>query len=201
MIQAIGGRDLWTTHPTLELEYRVWLVNPHAQRATEIAWRDLTTPTQHILVRGDSVTRVTALTSSGAWRSRNGVVQRVSEPQVRQMHMFWYRDFYTLLRRFAESDRDLYISSAEDRRFIVHSDKHGELGWFEIASDGAPVRWGTLDEGQPLVYVYGPMRQFGAIRFPAWGANLDGTWRFEYARISLHREPIAPALLAPPNGG
>lgn len=197
MLEAVGGRRPWAEGRTLHLVYRAWLTQPRAQMITERAWRDLWEPNQRIELHGDSVSVTSVMTAEGGWRTRNGRRAENAELLVRD-RVYWWRDYYTLFHRFAVRDPDLSITTAGENRVVVHSDRQGEIGWFEIASDGAPVRWGTLDGGEPLVYVYGPLRDFGRIRFPAWGANLDGTWRFEYAAVSLTPDPIASALLAPP---
>lgn len=61
------------------------------------------------------------------------------------------------------------------------------------------MKWGAISEGEPLEYVYGPLQDFGPIRFPAWGAAVDGTWRFEYAAVALDAQAIPAAKLQRPH--
>jgi hypothetical protein len=198
MLAALGGREVWALSRTLVLEYHGWVVTPRAAADTEVAWRDLREPNQRIEHRAGGAWRASAFTPRGGWRHRGGVVQPMSELAHRTALSFWPRDFYTLLRRFAVNDPDLFVTMLPPIRVVVSSVAQGELGWFEIASDGAIVRWGTLDEGEALEYVYGPMQSFGRVRFPAWGASLDGRWRFAYGRVELSADPVPDSLLVQP---
>ena len=195
MLEAIGGREAWSSGRTLELTYRGWWPDRPGE-VLERAWRDLADANQRIEIEADTVDVVYVLTADQGWTSRNDSTRILGEDTLREHRAFWPRDFYTLLRRLARSDPDLWVSSAGEQRIAVYSERQGEIGWFEIASGGGIVRWGTVDRGEPLEYVYGPMRDFGPLRFPAWGASLDGSWRFEYERVALSGGPIPSELLA-----
>jgi hypothetical protein len=198
MLAAVGGRELWAGARTLFLEYRGHVLTPRALVDTELAWRDLREPNERIDHQGDGITRARAFTTSSGWRSQGGATRTLTPLEHERMLAFWPRDFYTLFRRFALADPDLHVFWVTPGRVIVHSARQGEIGWFEIDSNGAPIRWGTLDDGIALEYVYGPLRSFGRVRFPAWGARLDGGWRWEYARVELSPSAIPDSLLARP---
>lgn len=200
MLAATGGRDLWVQAHSMHLTYVGQVVTPRAVTDTEVAWRDLRQPNERIEHRGDGIDRVGVFTPSFGWRVRQGSYRPMTELEHDFALTFWARDFYTLLRRFAIRDPDLYVRSVPGQplRVVVHSRSQGEVGWWEIATDGAIIRWGTVYAGAPLEYVYGPMRSFGRVSFPAWGARLDGGWRFEYTQVELHPTPIPESLLRPP---
>lgn len=198
MLAATGGRELWAASRTLHLEYRARIVRPRAADDVEVAWRDLREPNERIEHRGEVAPRAGGFTLAGGWRTRDGVTRPMTELEHQRAVTFWPRDFYTLFRRFAVADPDLHVIELTPGRIIVQSARQGEIGWFEVASDGAPIRWGTLDDGVMLVYVYGPMRSFGRVRYPTWGARLDGLWRWEYTRVELDSAAIPASLLAPP---
>lgn len=202
MIEAVGGRELWTESRTLELDYRARAKGVDGV-VVERAWRDLTRAEQRIEIERAGNDLVVVLTETAGWRARGDSVTAMPHDAVAQHRLFWPKDYYTLIRRFAVEDPDLWVEYVEDRaRVVVFSETHGELGWWEVASDGAIERWGTVNMGEPLEYVYGPMRDFGGgLRFPAWGASLDGGWRFEYTRAVLSPEAMDRSLLARPVGG
>jgi hypothetical protein len=198
MLAATGGREVWAGARTLRMEYRGRVVTPRALEDREVAWRDLREPNERLEHHGRGVARASAFTPTGGWRTRSGVTRAMTALEHERMLGFWPRDFYTLFHRFAVADPDLHVIALGPGKVVVHSARQGEVGWFEIDSEGAPVRWGTLDDGAPLEYVYGPLRSFGRVRFPAWGARLDGGWRWEYSVVELDAAPIPDSLLRMP---
>ena len=197
MLEAIGGAEAWASGRTLELTYRGWWTDRPGD-VIERAWRDLAHPNQRIEIEAASVDVAVVLTADQGWRTRNDSTTTLGDDVLREHRGFWPKGLLHPSAPLARSDPDLWVSSGGEQRVVVHSERQGEIGWFEIASDGGIVRWGTVDRGEPLEYVYGPMRDFGPLRFPAWGASLDGSWRFEYERVVLSDAPIPGALLAVP---
>jgi hypothetical protein len=197
MLAATGGKKAWAAARSIQIEYHGWRVSPQALQVTERAWQDLRQPNQRFEWKGAGLDVVAVLTPARGGRVRAGVFQALSEQEHRNELNFWPRDFYTLFYRFAVGDPDLYVQMRAPK-VVVRSNTQGELGWFEIDSAGAPVRWGTLNGGAPLEYVYGPLKSFGTVRFPAWGADLTGRWRFDYAKVELSAEALPDTLLALP---
>lgn len=199
MIEALGGAELWVAARTLELDYRARSKSVEGV-VVERAWRDLTRPEQRIEIEHSEAEFAVVATETNGWRIEDGRATEWDRDAVARHRIFWPKDFYTLLRRLAVGDPDLWVEQfGEDEPVIVFSESMGELGWWDIADDGDIERWGTVDQGEPLAYVYGPIRDFGdGLRLPAWGASLDGSWRFEYTRAALRATGIDPLQLTPP---
>jgi len=196
MLEAFGGAEAWAEARTLYLEYRVQRTEPD-EDLTERAWRDLQRPNQRIEMQSPSAPFVWVFSEGGGWVERDGATRELSDAGRLSALGFWPYDFYTMLHRFAAADPHLVLSLETPRRVRVRSGIGEDLGWWEIDSRGALLRWGAMSDGEPLEYVYGPIRSFGAINFPAWGAATDGSWRFDYTTVTVSPAPIDPALLDP----
>ncbi len=198
MLERLGGRAAWAGARTLQLEYRVWRTDPD-ESLTELAWRDLRKPNQRIELTNSSQPVVWAFTPSGGWAHRRGEVVSIPPERHAEALEFWPYDFYTIIRLFAVGDPRINLEFSEPRRVVVKSSAGADWGWWEIDATGQPLKWGATSGDEVLEYVYGPVRPFGPIAFPAWGSSVDGTWRFEYASVSLSDEAIAPSLLKKPD--
>lgn len=183
---------------TLYLEYRGWrtdLDGPLMERA----WRDLREPNQRIELTGPSLEVKWAFTRQSGWAKRKAGVTPISAELHAGALADWPFDFYTIIRRFAVADQRFALEFIAPLRVLVKSAAGADWGWWEIDADGALLRWGaTFADGETVEYVYGPIRDYGGVRFPAWGAATDGAWRFEYAEVRLSPEPIAAELLTAP---
>ena len=197
MLERLGGRDAWVRMRTLHLKYHVWRTDPD-EKLVERAWRDLKEPNQRIELDSPSAPVTWAFTAGYGWVMRDGAVKDISSAGHASAVEFWPFDFYTMIRRFADADPALVLRFEAPRRIRVESGSGADLGWWEVDSTGALLKWGSVSDGETLEYVYGPLRAFGEINFPAWGAAVDGSWRFEYADVSVSPMPIPAALLDRP---
>ncbi|MGE0046437.1 MAG: hypothetical protein AB7J28_06555 [Hyphomonadaceae bacterium] len=197
MFERFGGRDVWASARTIHVEYNVWRTEPD-EHLIERAWRDMRTPNQRIEMQSPSAPFVWAFTPESAWVERGGVARAISAENHANALGFWPYDFYTMLHRLAAGDEEIELAFEAPRRVLARSRAGADWGWWEIDANGALLRWGAPDGDDTLEYVYGPVRRFGPIAFPTWGAATNGSWRFEYARIELSDEPIDAALLAQP---
>jgi hypothetical protein len=197
MLERMGGREIWARTRSLHLEYRVWRTDPD-ETMTERAWRDLQEPNQRIEFDSPSEPVTWAFTPRSGWVSREGTVKEISAAGHASAVGFWPADFYTMIHRLAVADPGVVLAFVPPRRVRVDSAEGVELGWWEIDSSGQLLKWGSVSDGEQLEYVYGPLKTFGEISFPAWGSAVDGSWRFEYANVSVDPAPIPAPLLDRP---
>lgn len=202
MILALGGHEIWGRARSMQLRYQgvMQFAAPVGSKDdVETAWRDLQEPNERIEHKAEGIARLRIMTTKGTWRVRDGTLSTLPPQQHAAAQLFWRRDFYTMLRRLAAHDAGLVLRLEKPNRVAVASPAGESLGWFEIDERGLLMKWGTSDDdGSALEYVYGPLGQYGPIRFPRWVASVDGRWRADYAHVSLSEQPLDPPLLTPP---
>lgn len=197
MLEQFGGARAWADARTLYLEYRGWRTDPD-EPLIEKAWRDLREANQRIELVSASAPVTWAFTPQAGWVERKAGIVDISAERLGSAIKGWPYDFYTIIRTFAAPDGSFTLEFFEPRRVVVRSATGAEWGWWEIDSGGNLLKWGSTVDDDTVEYVYGPPRQFGSIRFPAWGASVDGSWRFEYAEVQLSPDPIPAELLTRP---
>ena len=196
MIERLGGKEIWAGTKTLYVEYYGWRTEPN-EPVVERAWRDLQEPYQHVVFEGRSFETKFSMTPRASWLNRVSGDRRFTEDEHAANLAFWDFDFYTIIRNLAVEDARITVKSSEDGRILLTGPDGADWGWFEIDGTGQPVRWGAPDGENALEYIYGPVKSFGNVNFPAWGTARNGFWRFEYVDIDVSRDPI-PMTLKPP---
>lgn len=197
MVECFGGREIWTRARSLYVEYDGRRTEP-AEPVVERAWRDLQQPFQRAEYEGQSFYTVFVLSPETNWISRDGDVT-VFEHALHQQRIEEYPfDFYSSLHTLAVADPRIRLDWQEPDRVIVKTTDGRERGWWQTDTTGCLVKWGArASDGSLLEYVYGPMRAFGNVNFPAWGASTDGWWRWEYTAIDVSTEPLAVSFTLP----
>ncbi len=195
MIGRLGGAALWGRARTLHVEERSY--HAQSERPEHDAYvRDLRRPR----IRGDYEDGVMVLTPAASWRSTRGKVEPWPAERSRRFAEGWGGNIYVLYHRLAAGDPALALHTMSERRFEVLEGGR-RIGWFETTMAGSPVRWARFAPGEPdrpaEEWIYGPLRDFGPVRFPAWGVRLDGDHRFYYTAVRLS-EQDAPADRFPP---
>lgn len=197
MLERLGGRSVWSRARTLYVEYDGWRTRPN-EPVIERAWRDLTEPRQRSEYEGRSFLTITGLSPTQGWTSRDGKVEVFDAERHRATIERYPFGFYSSLRTFAVADPRIRLAWQEPDRVIVRTSDGRERGWWQIDETGAPIKWGAATPtGGPVEYVYGPVRPFGNVNFPAWGASLDGWWRWDYARIDVSTERLTVGVEPP----
>ncbi len=197
MLERLGGRAVWSRTQSLYVEYEGWRTRPN-EPVIERAWRDLTGPQQRSEYQGRSFLTVTGLSPTTGWTSRDGKLEMFDAERHRATVERYPFGFYTSLRTLAVGDDRIRLAWRDPDRVVVSTSEGRERGWWQIDETGAPIRWGAATPtGGTVEYVYGPVRSFGTINFPAWGASTDGWWRWNYVRVDPSVDPI-PVSLEPP---
>lgn len=198
MLQRLGGKEIWARSRTLYVEYHGWRDHP-TQAVIERAWRDLQQPNQRMEIEGSLTDLVLVFTPDSNWISRDGAVSDQDATVQAADLRFWPYDFYTMIHNLAVGDSRIRLEFEAPMRVTVSNRDGDDWGWWDIDSTGAPVRWGANYEDEVLEYVYGPLKTFGNVSFPAWGTAADGSWRFEYVAIDVDAAAIADHLLLRPS--
>jgi hypothetical protein len=195
MIERFGGPEVWSRGRSLYVEYDGWRTEPN-EPVIERAWRDLHEPYQHAEYEGRSFLNVYDLSPSQGSRTRDGTVEYFDKERHAATVDRYPFGFYTSFRTLAVGDPRIRLTWQEPNRVVVTTTDGKERGWWQIDSTGALIKWGaTSPTGESFEYVYGPMRAFGNVNFPAWGASTNGWWRWDYVRIDVSRDPIPESVL------
>ena len=188
MIDRLGGADIWSDAKTLYLEYEGWRASP-PQAVDERAWRRLDTPEQKVTFEGRRGDTTFHMTPDASWLAFSGRDPRRFNAEEHALNLsFWNYDFYTILYNLARGDERITLRFEEPQTIRIRGPQDADWGWFEIDATGQPVRWGASYGDEALEYIYGPVRAYGNINFPAWGTARDGSWRFEYTTVDVSRE-------------
>jgi len=197
MIERLGGETVWAEAKTLYVEYEGWRSDP-AQPIDERAWRSLATPDQKVTFEGRRGDVTFNMTKDASWLDfSNRPTRRFTDEEHANNLDFWNFDFYTILHNLARGDDRLTLRFEAPRTVRIRGPRDADWGWFEIDDTGQPIRWGAPDGDDQLEYLYGPVKAYGNINFPAWGTAVDGFWRFEYTDVDVSREPLRLDLTPP----
>ena len=190
MIERLGGATIWSQANSLYLEYEGWRSDP-AQPVDERAWRSLATPDQRVIFEGRRGDVTFSMTPERSWLEFSNRDPRMFNDEEHADNLdFWNYDFYTVLYNLARGDVRIRVTLEEPRVVRLSGPNNADWGWFEIDDTGQPVRWGATSGDDQLEYLYGPVKAFGNINFPAWGTAVDGFWRFDYKTVDVSREPF-----------
>lgn len=195
MLDQMGGADMWARSGHLYTEQSGWFTGP-SEAAMNFAWRSLVSPARHAHIVGRHTDTIHVVNDTEGWTSRKGVVTEMSADDHARQQETWQNGSYTMLARLARGDQALQLEFVEPHRVRILDEDGEEISWYDINEYGHWMKWGQQSSnGTPLEYVYGPMRDFGNIRFPAWGAATDASWRYNYDVVRLRFEPIPAKLL------
>ena len=188
MVEALGGREAWANARWLYTAERSFHEN-YKLALDYQGWRDLGEPRGWNRVDSSELSYEQGWTKGQGWRLRNGEFQAFSDDRLNSEVSFWPREIYIMYHRFANGDARLKLTSTGERSFSVENAETGTaLGEFKISKEGGPLVWSSGDGEDDVTYVYGPLAEFDGVSLPAWGAQLDGSWRFNYVAARLTNE-------------
>jgi len=190
MLEGLGGREVWASARTLYVRERAFPASLDEPITAEF-WRDLEIPAYRSLIEGASIRRETRWSEKGGWVIRNGVRSELTEDDIRTNISEWRQEPYVMYHKLAIRDSSLHLKLVDDNRLEIFDGENGKLlCWFVVDASGALLIWGNYYEGKVSEHVYGPLRDFGRVRMPAWGTSTTGSWRFEYEDVVPMAEPL-----------
>ena len=190
LVESLGGRDVWAAAKTLYVRERAYPASINGPVTAEF-WRDLEKPAYRSVVVGSGVNRETRWDEDGGWVVRDGAKSEIPEENVRADVIAWRQEPYVMYHKLALHDPTLHLKSVDGRKLEIYDGPDGRLlCWFVVDASGALLVWGNIYDGEVSEHVYGPLRQFGEFRMPAWGTSTNGGWRFEYEEVIGLSEPL-----------
>lgn len=160
-------------------------------------WRDLQQPRDsYTLTNREGLDNRFWWDERGVWQTRKGEVNRDLPASLHEeVKAYWQGEIYVMYHRLAKEDPALRLVKNEDYSFTAFDTViDRRLGTFWVNGDGEQYRW-RHDDGTE--YVYGPHKQFGAISFPDWGSQVDGSWSFYYVEVRWSAEEPPFHLIRP----
>jgi len=190
ILDNLGGREPWASARSLYVREKAFPAGIEGPLVAEF-WRDLETPVYRSLIVGPSIRRETRWSKNSGWVNRDGVRTEMSADAIRSEISGWRQEPYVMYHKLALHDSSLHLVMANNNRLEIFDGEGGALlCWFVVDASGAPLRWGNVFDGEINEHVYGPLRNFGPIRMPAWGTSTTGSWRFEYQDVVPMAKPL-----------
>lgn len=185
LLNQVGGRDVWAELEMIHLKETTWFMQLDEAVEQEI-WVDLTSPRVRFHLKSTSMDRVRAHTDMAGWGLlESGKYYEFTPERLKNDVEEWNIGMYRTLMRLARNDKEIKTSVEHSSRLVVSDSDGQQLCWFELGANGRPLSW---DNGSSK-NLFGPMKQFGEIRMPAWGVSEDGSWNFEYLVFEPVKDP------------
>jgi hypothetical protein len=196
LLESLGGQERWAGIEALYVREIAWPSGIDGPVTAEF-WRGLSQPEYRSLFVGENLQRATYWSPASGWRERDGVRAGISRQDLESEIADWRQEPYVMYHKLAVRDQGLELRIPEPDRLEIYDSESGALlCWFVVDMAGALLRWGNYYRGEIHEHVYGPIRQFGELRMPAWGTSTTGNWRFEYRDV----RPIATSAIADTSG-
>lgn len=190
LLQSLGGREHWASARSIYIREQAFPASVQGPVTAEF-WRGLDIPAYRSLIIGSSIRRETVWSEEGGWVIRDGRRTEMPEETLQAEILDWRQEPYVMYHKLAKRDPTLRLTVVDGNRLEIFDRKSGALlCWFVVDVSGALLRWGNYYQGQVSEHVYGPLRDFGDVRMPAWGTSITGSWRFEYREVRLMKESL-----------
>jgi len=189
LLAALGGRDAWAQVTFVHVEAVHDQLNVRDPFTNKI-WNDFTEPRVRIEAHNEIFDRRRVIAEGTGATARDGVRRELTAQEVADETKWWEANIYRTLHRLAVGGPDLRPAAVGDSRLEIFLADGRRLNWFVLNQRGEPHLFGTWDNEQGGTM--GPPASNGTVKYPAWGAMPDGSWRYV-----IHRFVTAEA--APPN--
>ena len=199
LIERMGGAEQWSKANWIYARERASYAQFDSTADAEF-WRRTDAPAQWVRVRSAQIDRLGAWTATSGWDYRDGQLTVKDRAAMQSVLGWWPGEIYVMYVRLARNDPKLRLVASPPRSFTVLDDDTGEnLGEFHVSASGELVRWVRRHGTNAVDYIYGPLKQFGPIRVPDWGALTSGAFRFYYTDFRLSERAPADISFTPPN--
>ena len=190
MLAALGGRSLWAEARSLHTIERAR--HPDYGDGIEAnMWHNLEAPGEYAHLIHSQVEIKRGWDEDGGWVKKDDDLRDYSEEEVQKRIFYWHRDMYTLYHQLAKGERKLTVRALEPDGILVLDENGEDVAKFKLSPDGQVYYWELLGGKGERVFIYGPHRNFGEVRFPDWGTSTDGSWSSYYLQVRPSRRSFA----------
>lgn len=198
LLDAMGGAAVWRQvigARIAAMHYSTQTRLPYRN----VIWSDFRRFRLRIEAGNRDLTRVFDYDGDAGWRDDGVSVTPLPASAVASERDWWSANLYRTLQRLALPDPTLSVRHLEPDRLAVVEEGKGLLAWFRLNSSGEPLQFGT-DANAPGT-TFGPLASHASgARFPRWGTDSTGAWRYEVLDAEFStRTLVMPAL--PPAAG
>ena len=185
MVEQMGGLEKWANANWIYAREDARFASQEGAVDSQF-WRRTDAPGEWAHIKGDTLDVQWAWDANGGWiKTAEGV--RDYSPEEMLNRLGWARgEIYIMYVRIARNDPNLHLVAKDERSFRILDARDGsDLGLYGVDSNGELTTWSFGFGDDSVDYVYGPLKRFGDISLPAWGALTNGNFRFHYTEISL----------------
>jgi hypothetical protein len=174
-LAAMGGREAWAKVNFVHVEALHDQLNIRDPFTNRI-WNDFSSPRVRIEAQNDVIDRRRVIADGVGSASRDGVKRALLAEEVANETKWWEANIYRTLHRLALGDPELTPKAVGEYRLELFLPDGRCLNWFLLNQRGEPHQFGTWDSEQGGAM--GPPASNGSVKYPAWGAVPDGSWRY-----------------------
>ncbi len=190
MLETLGGEEVWANAKSLYIMQRARTPS-HGDGIVASYWRDLEAPGEWASMQYPDFEASYIWHEKGGWIGRKDHYRDFTEDEIGQRVYDWHRELYTLYHQLARGERALMLASLAPDGFRVYNEKHEKIADFRLSANGELYRWQQYGGKDVVAYVFGPNKSFGEIKFPDWGAAIDGRWSFYNIQVVPSVEPFS----------
>lgn len=195
-LRAMGGRAAWKDVAAVIVRATHYETSQPGPYANAI-WNDFDRPRVRIEAQSATLRAQRAIDGDNGWRWREGKTHPLTPKQVHDEQRWWEANIYRTLHRLARNDPALEARAVGEARLEFFRPDGARLNWLDLNPSGEPVRFGSWDSENGSIF--GPLGSADEIKFPRWGCNPTGTWRYEIVEFTPLDRFATNVSFAPPS--
>jgi len=180
LLAALGGREAWAQVTFVHVEAVHDQLNVRDPFTNKI-WNDFSRPRVRFEARNDVLDSRRVIADGAGAAVRAGARRDLTAQEVADETKWWEANIYRTLHRLAIGDPELTPKAVGDYRLEIFLPDGRRLNWLVLNQRGEPHLFGTWDNESGGTM--GPPASNGAVKYPAWGAMPDGSWRYVIKRF------------------
>ena len=200
MVEAMGGSAIWSQLQSVRFVHQ-WFFWNRVDSYVEEEILDLTGPRSWVEMKSEIFHRLRAYSpENGYWNVVNGEFAFASDEDFSAAMARAPFNLCRIARAVAIDDPDYEIRFGEEEfagtRRLEICRAGGECGgWVVLNARKEPLVWATTQ----YRYTFGPMQQFGNLRYPNWAVTGNGAVTYEMISLTGDNEPVESSLFVPPH--
>ena len=199
MVETMGGMTIWAQLGSVHFVHQ-WYPWYRVDSYVENEILDLTGPRSWVERKSEIYHKIRVYSPEGRyWSITNGDFAYASDEVFESAMARAPFNFYRLVKAIAVGDSFYEIRFGkgdipQTQRLEFYGPDGVLRGWVILNARKEPLIKATTQ----YRYTFGPMKQFGNLRVPAWGVYGNGTTRYEMISLQGNNQPPDLSLFLPP---